>query len=406
MSTENENHAHAGQASRLDRVRSTAYLVWTAIGVLALLYAAGWLLGQITAAIVPFLMAGIIAFLLHAPVNALEDRGIGRGWAVLICFAVVLGALIIAGIFLFPPLGKQIQAFATEVPAYLDKAQRAFKDLQMQFSRVAIPGWLSNVVDSVLKEIGTFMRNLASGAGKMLVAAGTGVVTGVFDMFLATVLAFWILKDTPTIRRELVRVAGPSFEDDAENLVRTVDHVVGGYLKGQTIASLVTGTAATIGLAIIGVPYALVLGIIVFIFNYVPYVGPILAGIVAGVVGLFVSPLTGLLAVVIVVVAQNLTDTLVTPRVMSNQVNLHPTFVIFALLVGGALFGIPGMLLAIPVAATIQGLFIYYYERKTSRQLSTEDGALFRVESGTLPEESPEPTPEDASDKPGKGETT
>ncbi len=77
-------------------------------------------------------------------------------------------------------------------------------------------------------------------------------------------------------------------------------------------------------------------------------------------------------------VAQNVTDTFITPRVMSDQVDLHPILVIFSLLVGGSLFGIAGMLFAIPVAATGKGLFVYYYEQRTQRQLVTEDGALFK----------------------------
>lgn len=376
------------EEARFDRVRSTAYMVWSAIGVLLLLAAAGWLVGKIAAALVPFLIAGIIAFLLHAPVSALERRGLSRGWSVIVCFVAVLGAVAIAGVFLFPPLARQIQAFANAVPTYFDLVRTALADLQQQFNRIVIPEWLSSVVDSATKDIGILAKEIASGAGKMLVAAGTDVATGLFDLFLAFVLAFWMLRDMPTIQKELVRVAGPRFEEDAENLVGTVDRVVGGYLKGQTIASLVTGTAATIGLAVIGVPYALVLGIITFVFNYVPYVGPILAGLMAATVGLFVSPLTAILAVAWVVLAQNLTDSLVTPRVMSNQVNLHPTLIIFSLLVGGTLFGITGMLFAIPIAATVQGLFIYYYERKTARQLASAGGALFRAES-CAPDEQP-----------------
>jgi len=225
-------------------------------------------------------------------------------------------------------------------------------------------------------------------------------VTGFFDLFIGIVVAFWLLKDLPTMQKEFVRLAGPRFEDDAENLVVTIDHMVGGYLKGQTIASLVTGAIVAIGLAIIGVPYALVLGLLTFILNYIPYIGPFIAGVAAAVVGLFVSPLTALLAIVIVVAAQQLTDTLVTPRVMSAQVNLHPTLVIFALLVGGTLFGITGMLFAIPVAATGKGLFVYYYERRTKRSLEREDGALFRAAPGECEEgESDDDSEECAQDQ-------
>jgi len=168
--------------------------------------------------------------------------------------------------------------------------------------------------------------------------------------------------------------------------------MVGGYLKGMTIASLVTGTVAGIGLYIIGVPFAFVLGVITFVFNYVPYVGPFIAGLLAATLGLFVSPLVALGAIVIVIGAQNLTDALVTPRVMSSQVDLHPTLVIFSLLIGGTLFGFWGMVLAIPVAAVAKALFVYYYERRTFRQLATENGALFKTTQ--CDDGSPEPCDE------------
>jgi predicted PurR-regulated permease PerM len=189
-----------------------------------------------------------------------------------------------------------------------------------------------------------------------------------------------VLKDLPKIREELITLAGEKYEADLENLVSTVVRVVGGYLNGQTVASVVTGTLAGIGLAILHVPFALVLGIITLVLNYVPYVGPLVSGLIAAVVaGLMVSPLAALLAIVIVVAAQQLTDLFVTPRVMAEQVDLHPTLVIFSLLVGGTLFGFWGMIFAIPVAATGKGLFVYYWERRTQRTLGSHDGALFRV---------------------------
>jgi len=140
------------------------------------------------------------------------------------------------------------------------------------------------------------------------------------------------------------------------------------------------------------VPYALVLGIMTALLNYVPYVGPFVSGLVAGLVGLFHGVWMGILAVVVIVVAQNFTDSIITPRVMSEQVDLHPILVIFSLLVGGTLYGIPGVIFAIPVAATGKGLFVYYYEQRTDRQLTSQDGALFRdsgSESDLKPDEAP-----------------
>ena len=129
-------------------------------------------------------------------------------------------------------------------------------------------------------------------------------------------------------------------------------------------------------------PYSLVLGLIAFIFNFAPYVGPVTTALIAGMLGMFVGWPTAVAGVACVFVAQQFTDYVVAPRVMSSQVDLHPTLVIFSLLVGGTLFGVPGLLFAIPVAATGKGLFVYYYERRTERQLTTTDGALFRHSAG------------------------
>jgi predicted PurR-regulated permease PerM len=279
---------------------------------------------------------------------------------------------------LAPPVSRQVVAFAQAAPAAFAQVEDAASQVQTRFSSMVIPQWARGVIQSASTQVAQLAVRVGDGLASIVVNAGGDVATGFFDIFIALVIAFWALKDLPKMREEVLLIAGPKFEDDAELLLGTVNKVVGGYLKGQTIASLTTGTLATIGLAIFHVPYALVLGIITFFFNYVPYIGPFTAGFIAGLVGLFVSPLTGLAAVLVIVVAQNFTDTIVTPRVMSEQVDLHPILVILSLLVGASLFGIPGMLFAIPVAATGKGLFVYYYERRTQRPLSSHDGALFR----------------------------
>ena len=250
--------------------------------------------------------------------------------------------------------------------------------IQARFSDLVVPTWTRGAIQAGTEQASRLAVDIGNNTAALVVNAGGDVATGFLDMFLALIIAFWALKDLPKMREEVLLIAGPKFEDDAELLLGTVNRVVGGYLKGQTIASLVTGTLATIGLAIFHVPYALVLGILTGLLNYIPYIGPFTAGFIAGLVGLFVSPLTGLAAVVVIVVAQNFTDTVITPRVMSDQVDLHPILVILSLLIGASLFGIAGMIFAIPVAATGKGLFVYYYEARTQRSIASEDGALFR----------------------------
>ena len=365
--------------ARYVRWRTTALVVWSAIGILALLGVALYALGLIVPALVPFVIAFVFVFLLNSPVTFLVSRGIGRGAAVALCLVVGLLIFGIGVTFLVPPVARQIVAFANETPRYLADGEAFITSLQARVSSIAFPSWLAGMVQAATAQLSQLAVRIGNGVAGALVSAGSGVASALLDIVLALVISFWALKDLPTMREELSVLAGPKYEADVEHLVGTVTRVLGGYLKGQTIASLVTGTIATIGLAIIGIPYALVLGIITAVLNFIPYVGPFSAGLIAAMVGFFRGPLYALLAIAVIVVAQNFTDNVITPRIMSEQVDLHPTLIIFSLLVGGTLFGIPGLLFAIPVAATIKGLFVYYYEQRTSRQLSSEDGALFRA---------------------------
>jgi predicted PurR-regulated permease PerM len=360
------------------RWRTSALVVWTVIGVLALLGFVLWGLGRIGAALVPFVMAFVIVLLLNVPVRGLEKRGLRRSVATVVCIIallVVVGAILT---LLGPHIARQLSSFAKAAPYYLAKAESAELAVESQMSSLVLPLWLATAIKNASQQLGQFLVTIGDGLARVALNTGGRIAAGLLDIFLSLVIAFWVLVDLPKLKEEITALAGPRYEADAEHLLVTVTRVVGGYLRGQAIASLTTATISTIGLTLVGVPYALVVGLIAFFFNFAPYIGPVTTGLIAGLLGLIVNPLTGLLAVLVVIVAQNFTDFVVVPRVMSSQVDLHPTLVIFSLLVGGTLFGIPGLIFAIPVAATGKGLFVYYYERRTDRPLSSEDGALFR----------------------------
>ncbi len=382
---------------RTARWAPTYYAVWASIGGIVLLAAVGWALARIAGVLAPFVLAFLFVFLLQSPVASLERRGVGRSTATLVCFVTGFFIVSLIVVFLFPPIGRELVSFANAIPDYLKLGEDLLLAARERFSDIVVPPWVQSAAGAIASSIGNVFMSLGDTLARGIVSAGSGIATVFFDLFLAIVVAFWTLRDLPKIRTEMRVLAGDKYEDDLENLLGTVGRVVGGYLKGQTIASAVTGTMAAAGLAIVGVPYALVLGIITFIFNYVPYIGPFFAGLIAAVVGLFLGPLQALLAIVAVLAAQQLTDLFVTPRVMSEQVDLHPILVIFSLLAGGSLFGFWGMIFAIPIAATAKGLFVYYWERRTNRALATEDGALFR--SPACPDDAPdcdEQSPDDA----------
>ncbi|MDI6693303.1 MAG: AI-2E family transporter [Anaerosomatales bacterium] len=368
----------ADRAASLERWRRALTVSWALVGMLVLAAAATFALARISSALVPFGLALVIVFLLRSPVAMLEQRGLKRGLAVAVCYVAVLGALVVAGLFIVPPLVEQVRQFLDAFPRYYDKVLHLWEQLQRQYSAVAWPAWLDQALvgirDELAKQLAAWSANLA----KEIFSVGGGALTFLLNGFLALVVAFWLLKDMEVIKREFVMLAGPKRREEASVVMGKVSTVLSGYLRGQAIVSAVTAVIVTIGFTILGVPYALVLGLLAGALNVVPWFGPLVAEIISAIAAAFVSPWLALGAVLVVMGAQQITDMFITPRVMSEQVDLHPVLVIFSLLTGAALAGIVGMVLAIPVAAIAKGLFVYYFEKWTESRLATENGALFR----------------------------
>lgn len=386
-----------GVDDRLVRWRTIAYVAWGIIGIVLVLLGAGWGLARISGALAVFVVAFLLVFLLQGPVRTMQGWGLSRPLSASIAMLTVLVLFGVFLVFLIPPIAGQVVDFAEFMSTFhgSDKEAELLQWVQGLF-REGTWDLLITYWNQFSRSVGTLFLNAGKVIATSLVSATSSIVNVVITLVMGFVVAFWILKDLPKMRNEIRTLAGDEYEDDLENALTTVTRVVGGYLRGQTIASLVTGLIVGVGLALIGVRYALVLGILAYLLNYIPYVGPLIVGLIAAAVGFFTSPLAALLAVAVCVGAQQVTDIFITPRVMSEQVDLHPVLVIFSLLVGGSLFGFWGMIFAIPFAATAKGLFVYYWERRNNRALATEDGALFRtptteLEEGECAEVEPEP---------------
>jgi predicted PurR-regulated permease PerM len=376
--------------SRRERWTRVAVEVWAAIGILVLLAAASWLLGRLSSALIPFGIALIIVVLLRGPVDLLSSRRIPRGIAVALCY---LGGLLVAAlvfVFVVPVFAAQISAFAKALPDYLDKGYRLWTDVTAPKGTPVVPGWVTtivlNVKDSTVKSIGAW-----SGDGLSIAfAAGSQAVTLFIDVVLATIISFYTLLDLDKISEEAMRLVPQRFREEVTHGLSTVSRVLGGWMRGALLDSIVVGTLISVGLAVVGVPYPVAIGMIGGLLNIVPYLGPVIAAVLAGLSGLVSGvPLMALWAVLVVFAVQQFDSLWLNPRIMSQNVDLHPVLVVFSLLTGATLFGVPGMLLAVPIAAIVKGLFVYYFERQTQQSLCTEDGALFKSRSSDESDEQP-----------------
>jgi predicted PurR-regulated permease PerM len=361
---------------RKDAWMRRAAEVWTVIGVLVLLAALLSLLGRITSALVPFGMALVIVLVLRKPVDMLERRGMLRVAAVLVCYLATIVVVAIVSLVLVPTLVQQIVQFGGRFPEYSNKAYQLYLDMSARFTRLTLPSFLTaailNIRDSATKWAVDVSTTVAGGA----VAVTSQIASFVFDGLIALLIALYVLVDYAKMREEVLRLFGRQ-RDHADHFINITGRVLGGYLRGVALDGLTVFAVVAVGLSVLRVPGAIVIAVFAGLVNVVPYLGPGLAMALACVSGLFVSPWLGLWAVVVVIVATQIDGFVVNPRIMSGQVDLHPVLVVFSLLTGATLFGVAGMVLAIPVAAISKAVFMYWYELRTGRDLATPDGVLF-----------------------------
>jgi predicted PurR-regulated permease PerM len=365
--------------ARRERWTRLAIEVWAVIGVLLLLYAAATVAGRLAPALVPFGLALVIVVVLRGPVDRLAGLRVPRGIAVALCYLAGIVLVTVGLLFVVPVFAQQVGAFATALPGYVVRAYKLWTDVTQPKGTPIVPAW---VTTSVLNLKDTAIASLGSLSGQGLsiaFAAGSQAVTIVIDLVLALIISFYTLLDLPKMSEEAMRLVPEQRREDVRHGFATVSRVLGGWMRGAFLDSLIVGSLIAVGLSVLGVPYGVAIGMIGGVLNIVPYLGPVAAALFAGLSGLFTgNPWLALWAVLVVFAVQQFDSLWLNPRIMSRNVDLHPVLVVFSLLTGATLFGVPGMLLAVPVAAICKGLFVYYFDRRTSQSLCTTDGVLFK----------------------------
>lgn len=347
------------QTETMQKVRNAGIVLWTVIGGLILLYVVFSVISQISSVLTPFFLALLLVYVLRPVVNWLEDRGVRRLLALVFTY---LGALVVVTVvlfFLIPVLVVQVQEFIRNFPRYFTATSRLFAPYRAYFDRVKVDRNAARLVEAALAK--------AQETGLLIAERLPSYTLSAFalllNLVLAPLIAFYLLKDLREIKQTMLEVIPERHRAETVHLIHEIDCVLAGFLRGQSLVALSVAVLSTIALVILRVDYPVVIGLITGLLSVIPYFGPIVGAAIAGIVALFKSPLLALLAVVLLIAIQQVANLFIAPYIMSQQVNVHPVVVIFALLVGGALFGLVGLILAIPVAAVAKAVFMHFMQR-------------------------------------------
>jgi predicted PurR-regulated permease PerM len=317
-----------------------------------------------------FTIAGVIALILNPIVHFVQRGRMPRGVAILIVYLGLFAVLAVAGLLLANPISTQVNAFRDDVPSIVDSANARLADLQRTFDDHGINIQLQDQGRTALE---TLQDRVAKGTGE-IVSFGTALletlVTASFALVLIFVLSIYMLLYGQRIGA-VIRAVMPPGDGTAEDDYPTrVVRAVAGYVRGQVLFSLAMGTGAGVGLYAFGLlgifpqgkTYALAFATFFGLMELVPYVGPFLGAAPPVLVAFFGDPLTGLWVALLFVALQQIEGHIVAPLIFGHTLRINPLFVIFALLLGGEIYGIVGALVALPILAIVRETIVYLSE--------------------------------------------
>lgn len=321
--------------------------------ILAGLIISGWLVYLLAPVLSPFLTAGLLAYLSDPLVDRLQNLKLSRTLAVVVVLGALLTAICAIPLLLIPLLEKQIDVLISTLPAFIDWVSQ-------QWSRME-GGLGGHPLINVQEIKSTLIANWqqAGGIAASIMAyvgrSGLAVLNWLANILLVPVVTFYMLRDWDNFIAGIHNLLPRSMEPSISALAREADEMLGAFLRGQLMVMACLGTIYIMGLWLVGLNFALLIGLLAGLVSFVPYLGVIVGILVAGLAMLFqTQEITSLLSVIIVFAAGQLLEGMIlTPLLVGDRIGLHPVTVIFAVLAGGQLFGFVGVLLALPVAAVL-----------------------------------------------------
>ena len=349
-------------------------------------------LSGLLSVLTPFIIALVLAYLLHPIVCWIECNLMNSKWvyksknknsekykklkrtiSVLLTYLLVIGIIVVLLYSTYAMIGGQISsqvdlnAVISSISSYSERYNQIFEQVKTWLENSGLSDNLKQQFINTAESVNDMLGSAVSKSFEQIKKFGGNMV----NIVLGLILAFYLLKDLDFFRKlyndTLAVFIKRNDKKNLRNVFSDINSIISNFIRGQLLDALIVGILCSIGLSIIKLDFAVLIGMTAGISNIIPYFGPIIGSIPAVIVGLLSgSPMKALFAVIVLVVVQQVDGTLIAPRVVGDSVGLHPVFVMLSIIIGGAYLGLWGMLIAVPTAAIIKMFLIRWMEGRKS----------------------------------------
>lgn len=310
----------------------------------------------------PFFVGLVIAWLFDPIVKKLTNKGLKRSHATIIVYILFILFIYLLIRLMIPSVSEQLNDLIKSVPSFINYLKETIDDIFLNLTEKS--GYdLTDIKIGLFKTVNNLGNSLTVDLPTTIVNLATSIIRGGTNLLLGLLVGFYMLFDFNNVKGHLINLIPKNHRKTSIELMDKLNNTLKSYVQGTLKIMFILFVFQSVALAIAGLKAPMVFGLFCAVTNVIPYVGPYIGGIPAVIVGLSISPITGLCTLIAVVIAQILESYFLQPLVMGKTMKLHPVTIMIGLLVFGNYFGIIGMLLATPIISTLKTIFIFLDEK-------------------------------------------
>ncbi len=353
----NIGNKYVDQDNRIPITRQRVLKVIALIGILVLLFIVFKRYPIIPRLISSIIAAIVISYIISPLVEMIEKRGLARPVAILAVYILLLGIIAVLIGAIFPMIFEQFKQLLTSLPSIITRTERMFNDLAV--ANVEGVSILKDLLLGLNQEISSFIDGFQKSALQKITEITYSVpiyLETLISVILAPVIAFHLLLDKEMFTNKATDFIVKRKWFPVLTVLRDIDQVLSMFIRGRLTMAAFVGLLTGVMLAILGIEYAIIIGLLTMVSDIIPYIGPFIALTPAVILALIQSPVKALIVVLFFIIIQWLENNVLGPKILGDSTGLHPLIVLLALIVGGGVAGFVGMIFSVPIMGALNVL--------------------------------------------------